>query len=44
MGDLDIGDMFHNFVLHEDVQKLSGIDLTSFYPEELKDGRRVIWE
>jgi hypothetical protein len=44
MGDLDIGNMFHNFVLHEDIQKLAGIDLTPFYPEELKDGRRVIWE
>jgi len=44
MGDMDIGDMFHNFMLHEDVQKLAGLDITPFYPEELRDGRRMIWE
>jgi len=44
MGDLDIGDMFHNFVLHDSVQRLAGIDLTCFYPEELHEGLRVIWE
>jgi hypothetical protein len=35
MGDMDIRDMFHNFMLHEDVQKLAGLDITPFYPEEL---------
>lgn len=44
MGDLDIGDMFHNFILHEMVQKLAGIDVTPFYPEELRKDLRVIWE
>jgi len=44
MGDMDIGDMFHNFMLHEDVQKLAGLDITPFYSEELQDGRRMIWE
>ncbi|MFN9979482.1 MAG: hypothetical protein ACK53Y_06195, partial [bacterium] len=34
MGDVDIGDMFHNFMLHEDVQDLAGIDLTPFFPDE----------
>ena len=27
LGDIDIGDMFHNFMLHEKVQKLAGIFL-----------------
>jgi hypothetical protein len=44
MGDLDIGDMFHNFILHERVQVLAGIDLTTFYPVELSQGVRTIWE
>ena len=44
MGDMDIGDMFHNFMLHEKVQVLAGIDLTSFYPAELTGETRVLWE
>jgi hypothetical protein len=34
MGDIDIGKMFHNFMLHEDVSKVAGINLTPFFPEE----------
>lgn len=30
MGDLDIGDMFLNFPLHESLQKLCGVDLTHY--------------
>lgn len=30
MGDMDIGDMFHNFMLHEDLRQVAGIDLTPF--------------
>jgi hypothetical protein len=46
MGDIDIGDMFHNFVLHEQVQRVAGIDLTPFFLEELITRRdvRVLWE
>jgi hypothetical protein len=44
MGDMDIGDMFHHFILHESVQRLAGIDLTPFYPEELREDLRMIWE
>jgi len=39
MSDFDIGDCFLNFVLHETMQKLSGIDLTKFFG----DGE-VLWE
>ncbi len=34
LGDLDMGSMFHNFPLHEEVQVLCGIDLTPFFVEE----------
>jgi len=46
MGDIDIGDMFHNFMLHEGVQKVAGIDITPFFLEELNHRRdvRMIWE
>jgi len=45
LGDIDIGDMFHIFVIHEKVQKLAGIDVTPFFPEELTQKRqlKVIW-
>jgi hypothetical protein len=43
MGDLDIGEMFLNFVLHETVQKYCGVDLTCLFPEEVQPGQ-VLWE
>jgi len=45
LGDIDIGDMFHNFILHEKVQMLAGIDLTPFFPEKLTRKRelKAIW-
>ena len=45
MGDIDIGDMFLNFMLHERIQPYAGVDLTPFFPEELSSGtRQVLWE
>jgi len=47
MGDIDIGEMFLNFMLHERIQPYAGIDLTPFFPEELcqsPNGRRFLWE
>jgi hypothetical protein len=46
MGDMDIGDMFHNFMLHEDLRKVAGIDLTPFFPEELvtKGNLKLLWD
>lgn len=45
MGDIDIGDMFHNFMLHDSVQRVAGIDLTPFFPEDLEARRdlRMLW-
>jgi hypothetical protein len=31
MGDMDIGEMFLNFILHESMQALCGVDLTEFF-------------
>ncbi len=46
MGDLDIGDMFHNFIMLMSLRMVAGVDLTSFFPEELlrRVDLRVIWE
>lgn len=45
LGDIDVSDMFLNFIMHEKLQEHAGIDLTSFFPEELiGDEARVTWE
>jgi len=46
MGDVDIGDMFHNFMLHEVVQDLAGIDLTPFFLDEAvtQHSSQTLWE
>jgi hypothetical protein len=46
MGDMDIGEMFLNFVLHESMQALSGEDLTEYFgKEERRTGKRaLLWE
>jgi hypothetical protein len=41
MADVDVGEMFLNFILHKSLGSLSGVDLTCFFPQ--KDGGRV-WE
>jgi len=43
MCDNDIGEMFLNFMLHEDMRQLCGIDVGGFFPEEAKaQGGQVI--
>jgi hypothetical protein len=39
MSDMDIGEMFLNFVLHESMQALCGVDLTQYFGE-----KRTSWE
>jgi hypothetical protein len=41
MADVDVGEMFLNFVLHKDLRSVSGVDLTCFFPS--KDGK-PLWE
>jgi hypothetical protein len=45
MSDNDVGEMFLNFILHEDLRKLCGVDFTLYYPEELNSSTsKVLWE
>lgn len=47
MADLDIGEMFHNFMLDVALRSQCGIDITPYYPQEVKKrGRylRLRWE
>jgi hypothetical protein len=39
MSEMDIGEMFLNFVLHESMQALCGVDLTHYFGEG-----KVLWE
>jgi hypothetical protein len=41
MADMDIGEMFLNFILHKDLRALAGMDLSHYFKEE-KDG--LLWE
>ena len=41
--DMDIGEMFLNFMLHESMKELSGVDVNHLGPRG-KDGKRVSWE
>ena len=40
MADNDVGEMFHNFVLHKDLRTCCGLDVTPYFG----DGKKVIWE
>jgi hypothetical protein len=49
MADINIGEQFHNFILHEKTQDYAGIDLTAYFPEEFQSSetskeRQTIWE
>jgi hypothetical protein len=33
MADVDIGEMFLNFILHEGVRPYAGVDLTHYFPD-----------
>ena len=43
MADLDIGEMFLNFVLHSDLRHLSGVDI-AHYTDDVGDLGQVVWE
>ena len=44
MVDLDIGDMFLNFMLDESVREYIGIDLSNLFDDEIGIGRFTLWE
>jgi hypothetical protein len=41
MADVDVGEMFLNFILHNDLRALAGVDLSHYFEEE-KEG--PLWE
>jgi len=45
MADIDVGEMFLNFTMHERMQPYAGVDFTLYFPEELTKGRKLtLWE
>jgi hypothetical protein len=44
VADNEVGEMFLNFILHEDIQSLCGVDLTKYFPREIPSGTKVLWE
>jgi hypothetical protein len=48
MADVDIGEMFLNFILHRELRTLAGVDLTHYFPTDAtdtEDGRaQKVWE
>jgi hypothetical protein len=42
MADVDIGEMFLNFILHRELQSLAGVDLTNYFPMDDKGSK--VWE
>ena len=43
LGDNDVGEMFLNFMLHEEVRRLCGVDFTLYFPEELSEEHQFLW-
>lgn len=43
MSDVDLGEMFLNFVLHESVRSLAGVDLTHYFLAGTKNVRWECW-
>ena len=41
MGDIDVGEMFLNFMLHDSICPLCGVDLTWYFSRE---GNSKLWE
>jgi hypothetical protein len=47
MADINIGEMFLNFIPHQEPQFLDGVDLTHYFPKDAKDKDRratMVWE
>lgn len=42
--DVDVGEMFLNFMLHEEVKKICEVDFTLYFPNEVEAGVGHLWE
>ena len=43
MGDIDVGEMFLNFVMHKSLRIFCGVDVTPYFPEMKTDTRGTVW-
>ncbi len=43
MGDIDVAEMFLNFVMHKDMRVYCGVDVTSFFPEKASKVGDTVW-
>ncbi len=49
LADVDIGEQFHNFIMHQTLQLYAGVDLTAYFPDEVTDRvqgkrtKRTLW-
>jgi hypothetical protein len=42
--DLDLGEMFLNFTLHNSLHAFCGVDLTPYFPDNVQAGCQTLWE
>jgi hypothetical protein len=43
--DNDVGEMFHNFIMHQDLREYCGLDMTLYFGKNEKDGSvTTVWE
>jgi hypothetical protein len=42
--DVDLGEMFLNFTLHESLQQFCGVDLMPYFTEDMVEGCQMLWE
>ncbi len=43
LADIDLGEMFLNFMLDERLQAYAGVDLTMYLEDRLKEGKDTVW-
>ena len=44
MVDLDVGEMFLDFMLAEEARQLVGVDITHFFGDEVQVNKHTVWE
>lgn len=44
MCDIDLSEMFLNFMLDEDIRPYAGVDFSKFFADEIKEGNFTLWE
>ncbi len=44
LADIDLGEMFLNFLLDERLRAYAGVDVSLYFPELLKEGKETVWK